>query len=230
MIPAYIINYNLRTWPKAMCEVISERLGCEPIIIDNCSTCEQLLDWYESCDYKVLMLDKNYGHTAFWEAGIRETIKSDYFILSDPDLGIESLPADTIDYLKDVLHSRPFVGKVGLSLRIDDYPEDSPIAEQARIWETPFWHTEFDGKSYGSPIDTTFALYPNTAQTEKYFIGGRRAAWPYTAKHLPFYLTKDTITEEIVRYLKTANKSASTMARYLGSLVDHYEFKHGLVL
>jgi hypothetical protein len=96
--------------------------------------------------------------------------------------------------------------KAGLSLEIQDIPDHPLTKEFVLAWESKYWEKKVDG-FYMSPVDTTFALYRKKSSV--WDIDGVRSDRPYTARHLPFYVTKDNAGEDFVNYLRTCNSSAS---------------------
>lgn len=219
-IKAFIINRDLVTWPKAMVEWMNNVPELEPVILDNASTYPPLLEWYETNPCRVVRLPSNFGHKVLWSSGIiykEITADDDYFLLTDPDLDISTVPYDVIDKLKEAIHKYN-LSKCGLAIRIDDMPDEYPLKEQVLIWETPFWNETHEENLYKSPIDTTFALH-DAKQSRGHKIGGARLAGEYTLRHLPFYLTKNTVTEEF-RYFCNHADSSSTQATYLREWVN----------
>lgn len=92
-------NRNLLTWPKAMVNKIQEfRSLAEILIIDNGSTYEPLLDWYVQLPHRVIRIE-NLGHVAPWVEEINNEIKTDFYVVSDPDLDISSVPNDCLEHL-----------------------------------------------------------------------------------------------------------------------------------
>lgn len=193
--------YNRLTWPKAMCQFLTNT-GSEVILIDNNSTYQPLLDWYDDCPYKVYRLSENLGHLALWKSGLIDSFDDRYFILTDPDLDLSGVPHDYADFLLKGLENNPNVVKSGLSLRIDDLP-NNPFAKQAYEWEKKFWQGRRDGLGFiNASIDSTFAVYdrertwgdfPGGSPSNDKFFSAVRAPKPYTAKHCPWYLTKEDL-------------------------------------
>jgi hypothetical protein len=180
------------------------------IIVDNASTYPPLLEWYVSAPCEVVMLKDNLGPRAPWTSGVISGLTKDVYIVTDPDLDLSGLPANTIAYLDNGL-SKPGVWKVGLSLRLDDLPNTS-IANAAKNWEQRFWGCYTGDGYYVAPVDTTFALYNRKTVPEDiggFINGALRAAPPYSARHLPWYLTPDTVTEEEKHYLSAATCGTS---------------------
>lgn len=194
MIKVFIPMFNRLTWAKKMAEDLT-KFGCEVILIDNNSTYKPLLDWYEICPYKVHRLTKNYGERVFWLAKINEQYTDRYYIITDPDLDVSHLPSDFIDVLKNGLDKNPNIIKCGLSLKLDDLPDNDYTIHPKRF-ESKYWLEKDHLGNYSCGIDTTFALYDKERQVDgwdegvKFYIGTRTPP-PYCARHLPWYLTKE---------------------------------------
>jgi hypothetical protein len=100
---AILINRDLCEWPKKMCERIMQFDGIKKIIIiDNGSTSRKTLEWYKSNNYQVKFIE-NIGHTSPWSIGILDEIETDYYIVSDPDLDLDSVPIDCVQVLGNIL-------------------------------------------------------------------------------------------------------------------------------
>lgn len=196
-----------------MVEQISRYKGlAEIIIIDNNSDYEPLLDWYDQSWYKIIQLNKNFGHKVPWIPYINSLIQTDLYVVTDPDLDLSGTPDDTLLFLYECLSYHPECGKIGLGLEINDIPPDSLFFID-NAWEKELWERPEQGefKLRAAPIDTTFALYSKSLMNS-YHICGARTTYPYVAKHLPWYLTE--ITGEYDYYMKTANSSSSSKMLY----------------
>lgn len=208
MVPVIINNRNLFTWPKKMIEFISkfEMVG-EIIILDNGSTYQPLLDWYEEVDVTVIKI-QNMGHSAPWDSGLVERLNSEYYVVTDSDLDISMTPKDCISESINVLKNFPEYGKVGLSFIYEDVPENSPYYHHIQTYEKERQLKSFRKENHlvDVGIDTTFAVY----NIKKYFIGGASLI-NHRAKHIPWYFTVEerNTNEEFSNYLKTANNSCS---------------------
>jgi hypothetical protein len=112
----------------------------EVILIDNKSSYQPLLDWYEVCPFKVYRLNENLGHLSFWLSGISETYKDRFYFLTDHDLDLSQIPDDFVDVLFKGLENPKKPLKSGFSLKIDDLP-DNTYANQVRDWEYKFWNS-----------------------------------------------------------------------------------------
>lgn len=202
-IPVFLVNRNRISFLKNMIEDIKSFPGAVPIVIDNQSSYPPLLEYYSSNPCRVVRLDSNTGHTAGWTQGVVEEITqemdADYYVYSDPDLGLGKIPKDVLEKLLEASDMYPQYLKIGLSLEIEDLPH-TLMARNVREWESMFWtHHDSDGH-YFAPCDTTFALY-RTEEIWKVgnptinFLSGIRLGRPYTADHRPwrFELVGDRI-------------------------------------
>lgn len=209
-IPVIINNRDLLSWPKKMVEKIKEydNVG-EIIIIDNASTYEPLLKWYETNPCTVIKTE-NIGHKAPWVLGIIESLDCDYYVVTDPDLGIEKTPKDTLTYLADRLE-RFNLKKLGLGLEWEPTPIDSPYFNHIFNYEKKRFKNSrvVDNTYFDVAIDTTFAIYRSSSKD--YFIGGSCTGGEYRAKHYPWYMTEKDREEnkEFMYYIKNASNSSS---------------------
>jgi len=219
-IPIFICNRNLLTWPKNAVEWFNKIPDLRPIIIDNDSTYQPLLEWYKNCPCEVKYHKTNGGPFVAWTGYVDETVKGNkqpLYAVTDPDLDFSNIPLDMFDKIKELYESFEFtVNKIGVSLEIEGLPEN-PYAQNAKQWEMQFWPkpiTTRKDKDLCVPvrfaaIDTTFAVYC-------YGLGGKRSTnsnlrmdRPYTAKHLPWYEDLNGNNEEYNYYLSHVQGSWS---------------------
>ncbi len=135
----------------------------------------------------------------------RARYSSAYYVVSDPDLLLDSCPFDLIDVLVEGWIRYPSVSKVGVSLEIDDLPTTSPLAESVRGWESQFWRDRRDDKFFNAAIDTTLALYRVDIPFARAKATGNslRTDRPYTARHLPWYIDPSKMSSEEEYYVRT---------------------------
>lgn len=159
MFTVIINNFNLFSWPRSMVNKIEKMNGVEKIIIvDNGSTYSETLDWYKKINHEIIYLN-NIGHTAPWESAVKERILTDYYVVSDPDLGISSLPNDTFYHLASILKYRPYLNKVGLGIYPPNliYKDLYPMSYEGEIFYNSL---PIISKLYrNAQVDTTFAMY-----------------------------------------------------------------------
>lgn len=202
---AYIISFNRVTCLQQLCLQLVKR-GCTPVIVDNSSTYPPLLKWLAVCPFEVHTVI-NTGSISPW---LNNIVTGEFYIVTDHDLDLSGVPLDMVDYLMKGLEGKPEAVKCGLSLRIDDLPNNE-YARHAKEYESRFWVGEKDG-FYPAVLDTTLALYgaerlkgyePTENPKRDKFFHALRAAEPYTARHLPWYNTIENLTDEEMYYMKS---------------------------
>ena len=208
-IPVIINNRNFLTWPKAMVERIKEYDGVgEIIIVDNDSTYPPLLEWYATNPCRIERLDTNVGMGAPWVSGVVKELNGAPYVLTDPDLGLEETPDDTLLYLLDKINTLQ-LDKVGLGLDWQIVDKKSPYYERLNLYEKSRWNNSpvKDGVYTEVQIDTTFALY----NVDHYFIGGGSTTFPYVARHYPweFSIEEARNSEEFMYYMHSATSASS---------------------
>ena len=208
-IPVIINNRNFLTWPKAMVERIKEYDGVgEIIIVDNDSTYPPLLEWYATNPCRIERLNDNLGMGAPWASEIVKQLNGVPYVLTDPDMGLEDTPDDTLLYLLDKLNTLQ-LDKVGLGLDWQIVEKKSPYYERLNLYEKSRWSNSpvKDGVHTEVQIDTTFALY----NVDHYFIGGGSTTFPYVARHYPweFSIEEARNNEEFMYYMDNATSASS---------------------
>ncbi len=197
-IPIFIISFNRLSYIKSLiCSL--EKIGKRNIfIIDNNSSYPPLLEYYKTLPYKVFYLNENMGHMVFWKSPLFEQYRSNFYIVTDPDIELlTECPKDFVERFFKILKQNPFVKKVGFSLKIDDLPIQNPLTKKIISWEKKYYKCykkTFD--AYYAPIDTTFALYVPDSISSHRFGEAFRTAYPYQVRHLPWYKDPSEITEE----------------------------------
>lgn len=93
--------------------------------------------------------------------------------------------------------------KVGFSICIDDLPDCYINKEQVQKWESQFWKKEIEPNIFKAPIDTTFAVYKPYFKGEiiDFFHLYLRTGFPYSVKHLPWYIDSANPSEEERYYI-----------------------------
>lgn len=215
-IPVIINNFNRLRCLKHLISWL-ENSGMTNIhIIDNASTYQPLLSFYEKCKYKVYLLGRNVGFQALWQTPIFAKFQTDFYIYTDPDiLPSENCPLDTVNYFLQLLQKYPQADKVGFGLLINDLPSHYPLKDKVIKWESKFWEHPLEPEVYQAPIDTTFALYkPNVKGGSE--LNAIRTGGNYVARHLDWYINPDNLSEEEKYYLEYSNKSSSWTSELLG--------------
>ncbi|MBL8848896.1 MAG: hypothetical protein JNG89_04400 [Planctomycetaceae bacterium] len=206
-IDCFLTVYEQLTWPRRMAEQCV-RLGLNPIIVDNGSTYEPLLAWLENCPYEVIRVGANAGCYGFWHRKHHHA-RTDLYVVSDSDLDLSAVPADAVDRLRRALDQNPDVAKAGLSLEIIDLPDVYPFKQDVVSWEQQFWTTR-RGDCWRADIGATFALYDpsRNALLDQNFYPAVRLDRPYTARHLPWYLDFNDLTDELRYYFSRCDDLA----------------------
>jgi FkbM family methyltransferase len=192
-IPIYIPCFN-NGWLVENTIDQLDRFGQEFIVIDNASDSSRTrnvlarLEKRRRC--RVVRMRRNHGHRVLWRKDIYPSVP-EYFAVTDPDLGYpRSLPEDFLEVLAALTDELQFC-KAGLALEIpgeeETYPGIYRDGKAIREWETQFWQSKIDHprlEIYEAPIDTTFAVYNKKYENWRCC----RAAGPFTARHLPWYI------------------------------------------
>lgn len=197
-IPVFLISYNRVSFIKRMIKCL-EKIGmANIIIIDNASSYPPLLDFYKTLSYKVIRMEKNGGYRVFWENPVFDEYRKSFYIVSDPDIEpIDECPADFVEKFFDILYKYPMARKVGFSLKIDDLPLNGIFTKSVLKWERKYYKTLIKiDQIYYADIDTTFALYLPDELVLSGFREAFRTAYPYQARHIPWYITSNDVTEE----------------------------------
>jgi glycosyltransferase involved in cell wall biosynthesis len=212
-VTVIINNRDLLEWPRQMCACIEGMTDLhEIVIIDNGSTYRPLLAWYKEIPHRVVFLE-NLGHKAPWTSGVLETLETDYYVVTDPDLDLSAVPADCLVRLRTILTKYPLLGKIGLGLVTSDIPADSPYLQHVQSYEALLQKGEvLDEKIALAAVDTTFALY-DKRNLREYKITGARTSAPYVARHLPWYVV--TPEGEFKHYLDHAAASSCSYKNFV---------------
>lgn len=166
-----------------------EAAGCERIVfIDNASSYEPLLAYYDTSPHELIRLGDNLGSRALWRAGLAP---NEAYVLSDPDLDLAGVPLDAVDHLAELLAQFPEHRKAGLGLRLNDVPANMPSLPWEQRLLAPemgdSWLGEIAPGVYDSLIDTTFALHAVGTGFQYQAI---RTGDPYLARHTSWYMTE----------------------------------------
>lgn len=208
-IPIIINNFNRLECLQVLIKALEKRGYYNIYILDNRSTYPPLLEWYKTCPYEVIRLERNIGYQAIWKSGVYDRFKHSFYVYTDSDVVPDEVcPEDFMKKFLAVLRKYPRCLKVGFGLRIDDLPDcfaqkDAVLANERRFWKEPMG----DGL-YKAQIDTTFALYRpycyGPANDHHLMI---RTGEPYVARHLPWYTDSAHLTDEDIFYIQTTRQS-----------------------
>lgn len=210
-IPVFILCYQRVTVLEKLVKKC-EDLGLKKIIfIDNDSSYEPLLEYYEKSKYQKLFLYRNIGHTAPWELDIiKLLVPKSFYIVSDPDVvPVEYCPKDTIKHMFDLHDKHRAPIKVGLGLKIDDIPDQYPLKDAVVQWESQYWKTRLGKDAFEAGVDTTFALYKPFSYD--YALNpSLRTDEPYVARHTPWYADPKKLSKEDLYYRQHANTNITS--------------------
>lgn len=223
--PIYINNRDWLTSTRPLAEKLAAIPRTHVVIIDNCSTWGPLLDWYDNCGLEVVRLKENVGHEAPWRTGTvlsaeehKKRYGTDTYVITDADLDISKVPDDLLDLLQRGLDRYPKIVKAGLGLRLDDLPKDSPITAGVKKHEKQFWVKEADSEFFHGNVDTTLALWRTSCMNPSAIGPAVRSKAPYIARHLPWYITEATITDEQRHFLANSGKCSTWGAKLRDNL------------
>jgi hypothetical protein len=178
-------------------------------IVDHGSTWEPMLDWLaaRSAWGVPVHYRPDRPPRALW--GDRELLQrivgglgSKPYLVTDPDLIFdEACPDDWLEVLRAEMVELGGHQKVGMGLRVDDLPP-ADLSCRVRDWEGAFWREKVpSGRAWRAPVDTTLALYPGLGVAPDFQLApAARLDAPYLMRHLPWYETPETDTEELAYY------------------------------
>ncbi|WP_165930301.1 glycosyltransferase family 2 protein [Flavobacterium sp. GT3P67] len=231
-IPIIITSFNQLEYLKKLINFLLARGFSNLVIIDNNSTYEPLLRYFDEIKNKATIhrLKKNYGHLVFWKRyDLFVKYGNGYYVVTDPDIvPLADCPEDFLIKFQSVLLENKKRMKVGFGLKIDDIPLSNPNREKVISWEAKFWKKKISEGVYDADIDTTFALYkPFYHRKNKKFKTALRTDYPYVALHGGWYIDMNNLSEEQLFYFKTANDSSSWKIDETGKIANaDYEKKY----
>jgi hypothetical protein len=223
-VPVFI---NCRDRVTCLKELVAwlERAGAEEIyLLDNDSAYEPLLAYFEETSHTVVRLGQNYGPFALWSApDVFALTRGRSFAYTDPDIvPADECPADAFERFTELLQRYPAVYKAGYGLKIDDLPDHYAHKQAVRAWEGQHWRWAVEPGAYLSAIDTTFALYRPGGQVRP--ADAIRTGPPYVARHTPWYLDLDDLSEDEVFYQERGGGArhwnGSELPEWLSSAVE----------
>lgn len=225
-IPIIIISFNQLFYLKKLIDFLKKAKYENIVIIDNNSTFEPLLDYFNEIESTVTLhkLKDNIGHLVFWKT--KELFKKyskGYYVITDADINpIKDCPDDFLLYFKKNLDKDFKITKVGFSLKIDDIPNTNSNKEKILKWESQFWINQTKDENFIAKIDTTFAIYRPNFSHNSFFLNGSRTSYPYQARHGGWYVDRNNLTEEQLYYYSNCNKSSSWRVDDKGNLLNNY--------
>lgn len=201
---SYPIIINCRDRVSCLKDLVTwlEQAGYEDIfLVDNHSSYEPLLDYYNNISHTIVRLPENRGHLAPWsDCKILNLLRQSHFVVTDPDVvPIEQCPHDAIDYFFNLLMRYPDRTKIGFGLKTDDLPDHYAFKHEVIKWESQFTGgPKLEDNVWVAAIDTTFALYRSGAGP--HIDHAARTGFPYLARHLTWYINSADPGEEYLYY------------------------------
>lgn len=222
-IPIIIISYNQFFYLKQLIDSLQSRGYLNIVIIDNASTYPPLLNYLKEIENDVTIhrLTENKGHMVFWkEREIFEKYAKGFYVITDADVVlIPECPDDFMDILLSQFMSFKSYTKIGLSLKLDDIPDENIAKKEILDWEKQFWQKRKGAFLFEAEVDTTFAIYrPKYMYDPVNFFDSLRMNFPIQGKHGGWYIDQKNLTEEQKYYYATANSSSSWLLNEAGEL------------
>lgn len=219
IIPVVIVNFNQLKTLKELINFLIEREFSKIYIVDNHSTYEPLLNYYEEIKERVevILLAKNEGHMVFFENKnlFNRLGKGSFFILTDPDIiPNRKLPKNFMRILlKNLLKYDEWVTKAGFALDILNIPDYYPAKNKVTAWEQRFWQNEVEKNIFLTRLDTTFALYKPISfeeyQKNDNHFKALRIGGNFTCHHMGWHIDYSNLTDEQKYYRTHASDSSS---------------------
>lgn len=226
MIPVFINSFNNLTHVQTSVEQFQYFHGVESLhIVDNASTYPPLCE-YLSKEIKAKvpvyvhpLKENNQGGRGAWNFQshfLRKKPEFKYVIVADCDLDMSAVPLDFFLRGVHALCKYNDIAKVGVSLKIDDLPDESPIKDQVISREQDYWKIKRDVDWYSADIDTS----PFVTKTGVGFSYGPALRSVFcSARHRPWYLTPQNLTEEDLYYLQSI-PSKNKPSLYYSTLME----------
>jgi hypothetical protein len=209
-VPIIINNYNRLRYLQELLDWLKETGYRNIYIIDNQSSYPPLLEFYKTCDVKLLLLKNNLGFKALWQLPLFDDIKKGYYVYTDSDvLPYANCPKNIVYQLFELSKKFP-CEKIGPALSIGDLPNEYTLKDEVIQHEKKHWEFSLSQDIYDAPIDTTFALYKPFAYGAAEECKGVRVAGYFTFKHQPWHINTNAPDAEEVFY-KSASIKGHTM-------------------
>jgi len=230
MIPLFVI---CRDRLNVLVEAIrSYRLlpDVKIIIIDNGTTYEPTLRYFEQLESEGIahiekMKPTNSMRDISEELSLvieefKKEFEFDYYIVTDCDIELIQPSSNMLSIMKIMLRATDVVGT---HLELADLPNDERLDFQLKTQTKQFW-TQPRRISFihnipviysEAWIDTTFAMYRRDFVFKR-LNRGYRLHYPFSARHLDWYMDFDDLPEDYEYYKKHCNKDIATFAKELG--------------
>jgi len=204
--PVVLTNMNRLTTCKNMVEKLFELNGSSDItIIDNASTYEPLLKWYDEVknDVKIIRHQGNHGPWVFFTSNLWNTIDSDFYVYSDADLELnEEMPYNWQEIMLEYYNKHNGDLKIALSLRLDDIPDHYEFKDRVKAHQNVCWYPTEEENVYRAISDLQFCF---DSKTKGHRYDSLRLAGKFMARHIPWYLDFNNIDKEERYYIEHIN-------------------------
>ncbi len=131
----------------------------------------------------------------------------------DSDIDLSGCPKDIFSLLRSGLDEHPGFEKTGPSLEIEDLPDEYPLKKKVIEWEGGrFWKNRLDDKWWIADIDTHMCMHRAGTGWGGYG-PSLRSDRPYIVRHILWYITPETVTEEDIYYAIHATSGKTTKRR-----------------
>lgn len=207
-VPAFVICRDV-LGPLIPTVAALEAGGVDEIyLVDNDSTWQPLLDWYDQSPHTVFRWDQNLGKKGPWRRGLIERKAGDRpFIVTDPDIvPYDDCPSDWLAHWLDILDRFPEIVKVGFGLPTGDIPDCYEFKDEATRRQAQHFskRRRVPGVGFRTPLDTTMAVYrPHTPYCTGPAI---RTEAPYVACHLGWHIDSANPPPELAHFRSRADR------------------------
>lgn len=213
-IPLIIPNFNQLTYLKNLINWWKWYYPENPVyVIDNNSDYVPLKEYYSQNAFTLYQSENNFIENL---NGVLEVRKFEYYVISDPD--IMPHPATLPNFLEIFKHAIDHYGfhHAGFDLITEDIPDWNPKqkwiqGDEIMLKGNPVV-INYDGRDYNgykAPLDTTFCLFKrdnggwSAPMSAENWTNSLRL---FKAFHLPWYLKKENLNEEMKHYFATCKR------------------------
>jgi len=235
MIPIFIITCDRLEILKESIQSYYDYIKTpfEVVIVDFGSTYEPTVNFLKQLeDKKIKVYWKKKISIPSELNDVNESIQ-DYFgshaksnyIVTDPDIALDNVRGDILDVYSYLLEELSDINVVGPMLRIDDIPDHYPKKEGLISGKLGL-HKRFHLSKINSihykneivnyifaPIDTTFGMFRAGKDWTK-LLNGIRVLFPYSARHLDWYVDPKNLTSDQEYYMEHASKQIAHWSKW----------------
>ncbi|MBF0158463.1 MAG: hypothetical protein HQL58_02970 [Magnetococcales bacterium] len=203
-VPIIINSFNKKTCLELLLNWLREYEYKRIFIIDNASTYQPLLKYYDELLYNfppnvisIAKLSSNYGPFALWNKDLLRGlgIESEFVYTDSTVVPDENCPGDVVGYLQNVLVNHSTISSIGLGVRVDDIPQSNSSRDAIQKMESRLWQKPAMRGFFWAESETTFTLYRPLAQRNSN-PASIRSGYPYLARRTSWYTNSLRLTEE----------------------------------